>query len=254
MFVLHLDLGHAVRRRAALLAGLLGLLLLLEGGLRLAAELPTAGRPGPLERVATRQPELVLTFDVAWGQQVAMQVLDVLHEEHVQAVFFVSGAWAAEYPELLRRMAADGHEVGSLGYRQINMSQYGPEVIREEMRQAGDVLSRVTGRQPRFFRAPNGDYSSAVVQTAVQEGYVPVRWSLDSQDWLGPGTDYIRRRVLRLARPGDLILMNANDTDSQTPLALRQIIQGLREKGFRFVTLSRLLADAGVRPAPAPAR
>ncbi|MDI3317298.1 MAG: polysaccharide deacetylase family protein [Bacillota bacterium] len=251
MFVLHLDLGEAVRRRAAVFAALLGFLLVLEGGLRLAAYLPAAGQPAPLERVETRRRELVLTFDVAWGDQVPVQVLDILHDEHVPALFFVSGAWAAEHPELVRRMTADGHEVGSLGYRQINMSQYGREVIREELQRSGSVLRQVTGEPARFFRAPNGDYSPTVVQTAVELGYVPVRWSLDSQDWLGPGPDYIRRRVLRLARPGDIVLMSANDTDSQTPLALRQILLELRGKGFQFVSLGHLLREAG-NPAPSP--
>ena len=248
---------ESFRRRLAVVIALLAFLLIARGGMWLSEQgTPVLGTPGLLEDVRTGSKVVALTVDLAWGREVPESLLDILAQEKVPATFFIAGPWAAENPQLVRRMAADRHEIGSRSYKQINLTQYPREIVDEEIERAQAAIEAASGRTPRFFRAPNGDYNALIVERARAKGYIPVRWSLDSQDWLNPGTDYIVQRVLSKAKPGDIILFNANDTDHQTPDALRLVINGLRKEGYEFVTVSELLLRADTSSednAPTPA-
>ena len=86
---------------------------------------------------------------------------------------------------------------------------------------------------------------------AQQLGYTVVLWGTDSHDWMNPGVGVITGRVLRLAHPGDIVLLHASDTCKQTDIALPAIISGLRRQGYRLVTVDRLLRDAAKEHAAA---
>jgi polysaccharide deacetylase family sporulation protein PdaB len=175
-------------------------------------------------------------------------VLDVLKEKGVTCTFFLSGPWAASHPEVVRRIAADGHEIGSHGYWHDNLSECSKETIVETLRRTREIIESLVGRETRLFRPPNGDFDDLVILTAMEEGYLTIIWSLDSLDWKNPGVDYMVDRLLTRAAPGDIVLCHASDSARETYLALPPVIDGLRAKGFHLLKLSELLALVGKYP------
>ncbi|HIE12057.1 MAG TPA: polysaccharide deacetylase family sporulation protein PdaB [Desulfotomaculum sp.] len=212
--------------------------------LRQTADLPinAQGSDTPIiYRVKTDKKAVALTFDISWGTRTPGPVLDILKEENVQCTFFLSGPWVKKYPEIAKRIAAEGHEIASHGYRHINLSQLSEEAIKNEILKAHEIILSVTGRKPRFIRTPNGDWDAKVLQAAQEAGYTVIQWEVDSLDWKNPGVETIIRRVTTLVRPGSIVLLHASDSCQQTDKALPVVIRELREQGYELVTLSALL-------------
>ncbi len=206
-----------------------------------------AGKVLPIYRVVTPHKAVALTFDIGWGEVSPGRVLDVLKEKDLKCTFFVSGPWAAAHPGIVKRIAADGHEVGSHGWWHDNLSTCSRERIVESLRKTRETITQLAGHEVRLLRPPNGDYDDEVVLTAMEQGYLTIIWSLDSLDWKNPGVDYMVDRLLTRAQPGDIILCHASDSAKETYLALPAVIDGLRAKDFRLLKLSDLLALAGDR-------
>lgn len=208
----------------------------------LPAALPVArGRERPIYRIGTNEPKVALTFDISWGTRMPGPVLDQLDRYGVKATFFLSGPWSERHPEIVRRIAGSGHEVQSHGHKHVNFSTLSAEGVVENLRAAHDILTRLTGQTPSFVRPPNGDFDDKSILAARSIGYETVIWDVDSLDWMNPGVDRIVERVLRLTKPGSIILMHASDSCKQTDQALPRIIEGLRGRGLQIVTLRELL-------------
>lgn len=196
----------------------------------------------PIFYVQTKEKKVAFTFDISWGRQTAMPVLDILKERDVRATFFLTGFWAKKQSDIAQRIVADGHEIASHGDAHVNLSQYDGEAIAKNLMTAHKDLEETTGAQARFFRPPNGDYDDLVVATARQLGYETVIWSLDTIDWKNPGPDYMINRVRSNVVQGDIILMHASDSSKQIHLALPHIIDELRSAGYEITTLGELMA------------
>ncbi len=199
------------------------------------------GRLVPLYQIDTAERKLALTFDISWGTQRNGPVLDVLKRYGVKATFFLSGPWARRYPEVVRRIAAEGHEVESHGHQHVDFSGLGRDQVVDNIRSAHAILKELTGRDPRFIRPPNGDFNDQSIEVGRELGYETVIWSADSIDWKNPGVDVITNRVLKLAHPGAIVLLHASDSCKQTDQALPAILEGLQAKGYQFVLLEDLV-------------
>nr|WP_127484034.1 polysaccharide deacetylase family protein [Paenibacillus ehimensis] len=194
-------------------------------------------------KIETRQKRVALTFDIGWGSKVPGPVLGILRKKNVtQATFFLSAPWVARHPRLARTIRSRGYEIGSHGDMHVNYTKHGNRWIHRQVKKAENVIRRATGVKPVLFRPPNGDLNARVVSKLRSLGYLTIHWSVDSLDWKKPGVAAIVRRVLNAVRPGDIVLMHASDSASQTAQALPQIIDGLRKKGYRLATVSNLLA------------
>ncbi|MGE5582487.1 MAG: polysaccharide deacetylase family protein [Bacillota bacterium] len=212
--------------------------------------LPTIGllaKEMPIFSVKKHQKEICLTFDISWGQNTLPLVLSVLQENQVRATFFLSGPWAVRHPVEAKTIIDGGHEIASHGDRHINLSQYPREVVVENISKSYQDLLSVAGRVAPFFRPPNGDYDDVVIDTARELGFETVIWAVDSLDWKNPGPDYMVNRVLRRAFSGAIILCHASDSSKEIHIALPGIIKGLREKGYKLVTLSQLIEGGTVQ-------
>ncbi len=199
----------------------------------------------PIYRVITPEKAAALTFDIGWGEVSPGRVLDVLRKKGLSCTFFLSGPWAASHPQVVRRIAEEGHEIGSHGWWHDNLSQCSRERIIESLRRTRDTITSLVGNEASLFRPPNGDYDDEVVLTAREQGYHTIIWSLDTLDWKNPGVDFMVNRVLTRAQSGDIILCHASDSAKETYLALPAIVDGLTANGFRITKLSDLLALAG---------
>ncbi len=210
-------------------------------------DLPVVGllaREMPVFYVKKKAPDVCLTFDISWGEKTWPLVLNVLEEQQTPATFFLSGPWAIKYPDAVKAIYNQGHEIASHGDRHLNLSQYPKETVKENITKAHRDLLSVVDQVAPYFRPPNGDYDDLVIDTARELGFETVIWSVDSLDWKNPGPDYMVARVLERAFSGAIILCHASDSSREIHLALPRIISGLRKKGFRLVTLSQL-AEGG---------
>ena len=204
--------------------------------------------PGAIYKVENHTKALALTFDISWGEKAPGPILDILHQKNVtKATFFLSGPWVAHHQDIAKRIKAMGFEIGSHGYAHKNYSEQGDSWIRSQVDKADRAIRDTLDVKARLIRTPNGDFDKRVLTTLHRMGYTVIQWNTDSLDWMNPGVENIKQRVLTRAVPGDIILMHASDSCKQTHLALPAIIDGLRTKGFHFATVSELIAGATVK-------
>lgn len=200
---------------------------------------------GPaLARLPDARDAVSLTFDDGPNPRATTRILDVLARENVEATFFVLGRHADRWPDLVRRMAEEGHQLGNHGYWHRKLHRRTPAYVRDDLSRGTEAIVRASdGARPRHFRAPHGFRSPWVTPIAASLGQRTVGWSLGVWDSARPGADEIARRAIRGMRGGSILLLHDGDgydaegDRMQTADALPTIIDGLRERGFRFATL-----------------
>ncbi len=207
----------------------------------------TTQKPAAIYKVNTEQKMVALTFDISWGKQAPEPILDILEKKNVRNVtFFLSGPWAKENSEIVKRIDTLGMEVASHGWKHVNYSEYDEAFVKEQILMTHEVLLDITGKEPNLLRTPNGDFDKETLEIAHSLGYSVIQWDTDSKDWMRPGADKIVNNVLSKTFPGDIILLHASDSALQTIDALPRIIDGLNEKGYKIVTVTQLLENASI--------
>ena len=199
---------------------------------------------GPaLNRLPGAEPVVSITFDDGPNPHATPRILDVLKQEGVQATFFVLGRHADRWPELVRRMADEGHQIGNHGYHHRKLHRRGPAYVRDDLTRGIAAIERACGVRPAVFRAPHGFRNPWVTPIARSLGERTIGWSLGVWDSARPGADEIVRRTLDGMRAGSILLLHDGDgydadgDRMQTAEALPGIIDGLRARGFGFTTL-----------------
>ncbi|MBI3287456.1 MAG: polysaccharide deacetylase family protein [Chloroflexi bacterium] len=187
------------------------------------------------------RPWIALTFDAELGGEMGTAVLDTLRAWDVRATFFITGAWARHHPDLVQRMVAEGHPIGNHTDSHARLIELSDEAIRQELRHAQATLMEIAGHDPRpWFRPPFGKRDARVRRIAAEERYLTVVWSIDVMNWLEANSPQsMLDKALNEAGNGSIIVFHLNRLDAE---ALPAIIQGLRARGYRLVTLAELLA------------
>ncbi len=205
----------------------------------------TDERPVAIYKVDTEDKDLALTFNISWGEERAIPILDTLKENDISnAAFFISASWAERHPEVVERILEDGHEIGSHGFRHDHYTKWEDENIKKDILTAHEIIRKVSDTTPHFLRPPNGNFDDRVLKIAENLDYDVIHWSINSNDWLNPGVDKIVDNVVSEASPGDIVLFHASDSAKQTAEALPEIISQLSSDGFNFVSLSELMSGS----------
>lgn len=192
-------------------------------------------------------PAVALTFDDGPNEPYTSRLLDILKRQKVKATFFLLGQNAARYPGTVRRVAAEGHEIGNHTWNHEVLPLKSPGYIRDQIRWTSALIRAFTGISPRLFRAPHGWRNPFVNTIAREEGCIPAAWTLGVWDTDRPGAEVIVRRTLRGLRNGCILLVHdgrgvePNPDSSQLVEALPKIIEESRRKGLRFLTLSEMM-------------
>ena len=199
---------------------------------------------GPaLSRLPGSDNAVSITFDDGPNPHATPLILDALAASGVQATFFVLGRHADRWPALVKRMSDEGHQLGNHGYFHRKLHRRSPLYVRDDLTRGADAIERACGVRPGVFRAPHGFRNPWVTPIARSLGQRTIGWSLGVWDSARPGADEIVRRALSGMRAGSILLLHDGDgydADGdrlQTAAALPRIIEGLRERGFRFATL-----------------
>lgn len=204
----------------------------------------TAIGPKAVDSIETDEKKIALTFDISWGDERAIPILDVLKKLSINnATFFLSGAWAERHPEVVERIVEDGHEIGSLGFRYEHYTKLEADEISRDIRLSEQVLYALTDQVPTLIRPPHGSFDDRVLSIAEQQNYTVVHWSVDSHDWKNPGIEQIVTNVVTPLTGGEIVLLHASDSAKQTAEALPFIIERLKKEGYQFVTVTELLAN-----------
>ncbi|MEW5920280.1 MAG: polysaccharide deacetylase family protein [Bacillota bacterium] len=193
----------------------------------------------PIYYVETPEKKIAISFDASWGAAYTPTLLEILRENNITTTFFLTGFWVEKYPEMVKEIAAAGHEIGNHTYSHPHLNSLEPDQIKAELERVGHMIYELTERQPDLFRPPFGEYSNKVIQTAEQCGYRTIQWSVDSLDWQELGVEPMVKRVTDKLHPGAIVLFHNNGR--YTAEALPDIIDYAREHGYEIVPISELL-------------
>lgn len=185
--------------------------------------------------------EVALTFDDGPWPGSTDAILRELRAANAKATFFMIGSQLSKRPEVGKRVVAAGMEVGDHSQRHRMLAHASPATITSEIQRGAQVITRVLGERPRWYRPAGGSTNAFVYREAKRLGLRVVLWTVDPKDWSRPGARKIARRVLDHVRPGSVILLHdGGGNRSQTIAALEIVLRGLKARGYSTVTLSRL--------------
>jgi len=191
---------------------------------------------------------VALTFDDGPDAEATPRLLDLLKQQRVPATFFCVGERAAAHPDLIRRMAAEGHSIGNHTFRHAWWTNFlFGRWLRDEIRRAQEALRGILGRAPRFFRSPAGLTNPHLGRPLRELGLVLVGWDVRPFD-RGADPDRVAERVCRRARDGSIIVLHDGGVGAEALVrTAAAVIAALRERGYAFASLDELLAARGER-------
>ncbi|MBE7089113.1 MAG: deacetylase [Clostridiales bacterium] len=193
----------------------------------------------PIYSVETKQKKVAISFDCAWGTEHTDAILKALEVGEVSATFFMVEFWAQKYPDFVKKIDEAGHEIGTHSATHSYMSKQNAEEIKSELKTSSNAITSVTGKKVELFRPPYGDYDDELIRTASEQGYYTIQWDNDSLDWKDLSATDIAMRVINNAQNGSIILMHNNGL--HTAEAVPIIIETLKNKGFEFVPIGKLI-------------
>lgn len=207
----------------------------------------TSAPPDPATHLPRQRPaECALTFDDGPGLH-TIELLDILRSRQISATFFVLGEQVRREPEVVRRMAAEGHEVENHSFDHPNLRHLSPAAQQQEIDATQSAL-RSLGIEPKFFRPPYGSYDAETVRAAGRDGLILVLWTKDGKDWKYHTVRGLYGYAERSLEPNVGGIYLFHDIHSWTVSAMPEILDGLSAAGCRFVTVAQYVA---AHPAPA---
>lgn len=186
---------------------------------------------------------VAITYDDGPSPETTNHLLDILKSKNVKATFFAIGGNSDAFPEILRRERDEGHLVANHSYNHPQLNALSDDRIAAELDETDKAIEMALGSRPHWLRPPYGATDERVASIAGERGLSLALWDVDTVDWQNRNADITCRNAVDNAVPGSIILMH--DIHPSTVDAAPCIIDGLREKGLRPVTLDEL-----VQPVP----
>lgn len=198
-----------------------------------------------IHRVETSEKLIALTFDDGPSKRYTNDVLAILAAEQVNATFFVTGKEAAQNPGQTRQLIAAGHQLGNHSYTHPRMLLLSPSAIAAEVEQTDKVIRRAGFTGDILFRPPYGKKLLMLPWYLAKHNRITIMWDLEPETdpALASDAQAMAAYVIKNAKPGSIILLHVMYQSRQASReALPLIIEGLKQNGYRFVTVAELLA------------
>lgn len=193
----------------------------------------------PIYCVDCQEKKIAVTFDSAWNDNDIDEIIKVLADNGCPSTFFVTGEWAEKFPESLKKLYNQGHEIASHSYKHTLYSTLSKEEIINDMDKCDNAIEQVIGIRPRLMRAPSGDYTNNSIMACKETGRYCIQWDVDSLDWKELTEEQMINRIFDKVKEGSIILFH-NGT-AQTAGALTGILTALKNEGYTFVKVSDLI-------------
>ncbi len=195
----------------------------------------------PIYSVESEGQKVALSFDATWGADQTEELLRILKANKVRTTFFLCGLWIEKFPEMVKKIAIDGHELGNHSYTHPHMNSRSEKEITFELTRTHYLIKELTGQNATLFRPPFGEYNNKVIETAKACGYTTIIWDVDSLDWKDLTAETMIERVTSRVKTGSIILFH--NAGKNTPQAVNQLLPLLKRKGFSIVSISELLLE-----------
>jgi peptidoglycan/xylan/chitin deacetylase (PgdA/CDA1 family) len=211
---------------------------------------PTPAKPATYAQVRVDQPYIAMTFDDGPSAENTPRLLEMLKQRNIKATFFLIGQNVAANPDLVRRILADGHEIGNHSWTHPQLSKLSDDRVTMEITKTQAAIKDASGFTPTLLRPPYGAITPRQREWVEDRfGLNVILWSVDPFDWKRPGASVITQRILSQVRPGAIIL--SHDIHKQTVDAMPATLDGLIAKGYKFATVSQLIAMNKPKPPSA---
>ena len=183
---------------------------------------------------------VALTFDDGPDPIHTPRILDILAENNIKATFFLIGSKIETYPELVKRIYKEGHIIGNHTFSHSpSYTLWNSNKIYEDIRKTNDIIYKITGKYPLFFRPPFG-VTNPLIRRAVNNRFVCIGWNIRSYDTLKfLKRTSISKRIIRNIKSGDIVLLHDNREGSD--ILLESVIERIKKKGIEIVPLNRLI-------------
>lgn len=197
--------------------------------------------PKEISRGDISKKQIIFTFDAGGGTQSVEQILNVMEKHSVKGAFFITGKWALQNPELVKKIALKNHEIFNHSFNHPYLTSLSDEEIAKELIDTDNTISGIVGSSTKpFFRPPFGDRDLHVLKIAAQEGFQSIYWTVDAYDWReseGVTADDVRYRILSNVQPGTIVLMHVGDTI--TGSILDDVFTSIKNSGYEIVSLTQ---------------
>ena len=215
-------------------------------------ELPAqTGERSSYNSIRIDGPYIAMTFDDGPSAVLTPRLLDILKQRNIKVTFFVLGQLVQEHPEIVQRAIAEGHEVGNHSWDHKALNKLGEGGLQHELADTSAEITKATGKPVTLMRPPYGATTPRLNRAIEKEyGMKVILWSVDPLDWKRPGPHAVEQRIVAGTKPGSIIL--SHDIHPGTIDAMPATLDALLAKGYKFVTVSELLAMEGKAPSPTP--
>jgi peptidoglycan-N-acetylglucosamine deacetylase len=210
--------------------------------------IPSSAKPATYAQARVDQPYIAMTFDDGPSAENTPRLLEMLKQRNIKATFFLIGQNVVSNPDLVRRILAEGHEIGNHSWTHPQLSKLSDDRVTAEITKTQDAIKDASGFTPTILRPPYGAITPRQREWIQSRfGLNIILWSVDPFDWKRPGASVITQRILSQTRPGAIIL--SHDIHKQTVDAMPATLDALIAKGYKFVTVSQLIAMNKPKPA-----
>ena len=200
-----------------------------------------AARLVPIYSVETSEKKVALTFDAAWGSDKTLKIVKTLEDAGVKGTFFLVGFWIEQNKDKVKAIDEAGFDIGTHSNTHPKMSTLSQAKMKEELETSMNMITNITGKPVRFFRAPFGDYNDTLLTVAGSLGLKTIQWDVDSLDWKGLSANEILSRVKASVKNGSIVLCHNNSDHILEALPL--VISYLKTEGYSIVKISQLAYD-----------
>jgi len=219
-----------------------------------ASPSPAAKKPAPLSytQVSGVGKTIAITFDDGPSPKLTPMLLDILKKRGIKATFFVVGQNAAEFPDILKREIAEGHEIGNHSWSHPQLNRLSADGVTAQIEKTNAAIRAAIGHDPVLIRPPYGATNARLDHRFNEQyGMKVILWDVDPLDWKYRNSARVEREILSQTKPGSIILVH--DIHATSVAAMPETLDALIAKGYKFVTVSELITMAGSVNPPAPA-
>lgn len=193
----------------------------------------------PIYNVQTDESKIAFTMNCAWSANDIDEILKVLDEENVKITFFMVGDWIAKNSDAVIKISNAGHEIGCHSNTHPHVNKLSYEENVSEIKLCSEKIEKLSDMKVNLYRCPYGEYNDTVIKSAIDNGYIPIQWNIDTLDYKGLTGKQMWEKIEPKLENGSIILSH-NGTE-HTADSLKMLIENIKKKGYEIVKVSDII-------------